>query len=278
MNTIQNDRVFKKGSTTYFYSSQFFPLDIKNDVSALYRFVREADDLVDNIPQKKEEFFQFRDETYSALLEKEANNETIIQFRQLYRKYDFDISTVKAFLSSMESDLGSVNCITLSDTQSYMYGSAEVIGLFMSKILKLPSESYLHAQLLGKSMQYANFIRDIKEDLSLNRNYLPRIEQEEFNLTSLEYDDVKKRPEQFINFIKKQINHYRFWQQEAEHGFKFIPLRYRIPIQTASDMYKWTINSIEKDPMIVYQHKVKPKRARIILRILVNLFKAKNYA
>ena len=41
------DKTFKTGSTTYFYSSIFFPEEIRNDVFVLYNFVRRADNFVD---------------------------------------------------------------------------------------------------------------------------------------------------------------------------------------------------------------------------------------
>ncbi|HEQ72648.1 MAG TPA: phytoene/squalene synthase family protein, partial [Spirochaetia bacterium] len=51
--------VFKKGSTTYFNSSLFFPEKVRRDVFILYGFVRTADDFVDRIPQNGEGFRRF---------------------------------------------------------------------------------------------------------------------------------------------------------------------------------------------------------------------------
>lgn len=44
--------IFKRGSKTYFYSTLFFPPDVKARVFSLYSFVRTADDLVDSVPQR----------------------------------------------------------------------------------------------------------------------------------------------------------------------------------------------------------------------------------
>ena len=52
---------------------------------------------------------------------------------------------------------------------------------------------------------------------------------------------------------------------------QLIPLRYLVPIKTASDMYKWTAARIEKNPFIVYKWKVKPSKMRILSAALSNL-------
>jgi phytoene synthase len=43
----------------------------------------------------------------------------------------------------------------------------------MCAIMGLPEESYHHACMMGRNMQYINFIRDIDEDIGLGRRYLP---------------------------------------------------------------------------------------------------------
>ena len=59
MNPIHK-RIFKNGSKTYYYSSFFFPPNVKEDVFKLYSFVRKADDYVDSVPQQKQEFYSFK--------------------------------------------------------------------------------------------------------------------------------------------------------------------------------------------------------------------------
>jgi phytoene synthase len=151
----------------------------------------------------------------------------------------------------------------LGEILDYIHGSAEVIGLFMASIMGLEEESFPFAQRLGRSMQYINFIRDIAEDNTLERTYFPQDEMRDYGLVSLKESDVINEREGFYSFILAQIRRYWDWQKEAEQGFRYIPRRYLIPIQTASEMYKWTAQRIEKNPFIVYKMKVKPSKARI---------------
>jgi phytoene synthase len=260
--------IFKRGSKTYFNSSIFFPKSVRRDVFILYGFVRVADDFVDTIPQRKEEFYNFCNIYRKALSGEKSNNIVIDSFVDLLHRKNFDLEWVEDFLHAMEMDLTKKTYTTLEETLEYIHGSAEVIGLFMAKILDLPEESYFAAGRLGRAMQYINFIRDVPEDTSFGRRYLPI---KGYELESLKKEEILNKKEEFIQFMNAQINRYFKWEAEAERGFKYIPRRYLIPIKTASDMYTWTALMIKKNPFIIYDRKVKPSKFRIIMNIAKNL-------
>ena len=261
-------RAFKQGSTTYFNSSLFFPQEIRTEVFFLYGFVRVADNFVDDVPQDADGFYRFKEAYYRAREGTPSGNPIIDRYVELEERCNFEPAWTDAFLASMEADLHKRVYNSLEETLQYIYGSAEVIGFFMSRILGLPDEALESAALQGRAMQYINFIRDIKEDLELGRRYLPL---EGSELESLEEGFVQRHPQQFIDFHAQQIDLYRGWQKRAEDGYRFIPKRYRIPIRTAAEMYLWTAAKIEKDPFVVYEKKVKPAKGRIILQVLKNL-------
>jgi phytoene synthase len=258
---------FKRGSKTYFYSSIFFSKEVRDDVFALYSFVRKADNFVDVMPQLKDEFYFFKDTYYNALGGKASSDIIIDSFVDLMCRKSFQEEWVDAFFESMEMDLTKGRYETLEETLHYVYGSAEVIGLMMAKIMDLDPQSYPFARYLGRAMQYINFIRDIEEDLALGRTYLPLGGS---GLERLNRDYIMGRQDVFCEFIRTHIGRYRQWQQEAEQGFAYIPRRCLIPIRTASDMYQWTAERIYRDPLVVFQKKVKPSIPRIVVQIIAN--------
>jgi len=259
--------IFKKGSKTYFYTSLFFPKIIKEDVFTLYAFVRTADDLVDSIPQQSARFHAFVKEYQKALCGKGSGNEVITNFVNVSNKYSFEPRWIEAFLSTMEADLKKSTYRTLVELEEYMYGSAGVIGLMMAKILDLPSSVYAAAALQGKAMQYLNFIRDIDEDNSLGRTYIPKEYVDRAGLGSLLSPADKKDKEIFSRLIRSEIKRYAKWQSKAQKAYPFIPMRYRIPIKTAAMLYLWTGKKIGQNPEIVFQRKVKPSIFRIFLTL-----------
>jgi phytoene synthase len=268
--------IFKEGSKTYFYSSIFFPTYIKKDVFTLYGFVRKADNYVDSIPQNINGFYEFKNKYYRAINGKKTDDIVINLFANLVRKKDFNPKWVEAFFKSMEMDITKSTYSTMNETLEYIHGSAEVIGLMMGKIMNLSEESFNCAKYLGRAMQYINFIRDIAEDVKLNRVYFPQTDLKKFGIEKLDYEYILNNPEKYNEFIKRQLFYYCNWQSMAEEGYKYIPKRYLIPVKTASEMYNWTAEQIFKDPMIVYVKKVKPQVSKIVSTTIMNVIDPKS--
>ncbi|WP_414838293.1 phytoene/squalene synthase family protein [Candidatus Nanosalina sp. VS9-1] len=261
--------IFSENSTSYYYSSLVFPKNIREDVFKLYAYVRTADDFVDEKPQNAEALKEFREETFDNWESGESEDRIVNVFLEVAREKNFEKEWVEAFLDSMAADLDKEEYETLDETLEYIHGSAEVIGLMMCAILGLDEEAYRSAEMLGRSMQYCNFIRDIKEDNELGRQYLPTEEIEKHGLEGLEEDEVEK--EKFEAFMENQLEKYWEWQREAEKGLKHLPYRIRVPVILSSRLYKYTAKKIEKDPMIVYREKVRPSKPRIFYELLASL-------
>ncbi len=272
MSSVHYD-TFRAGSTTYFNSSLFFPAPVRRDVFTLYGFVRVADNFVDRVPQDGEGFRGFVAAYRGAAQGRPAGEPIIDGFVELAGRKGFDPAWTEAFLHSMELDLSKANYDTEEETLEYIYGSAEVIGLFMARIMDLPDASLPHARLLGRAMQYINFIRDLDEDRGLGRRYLPlqatplaalAVEQ------GIDLQTARRQPEAFRGFLRHHLSLYKEWQAQGEQGYRYIPRRYRIAVKTAADMYNWTARRIEKDPLVVFRRKVKPSRGRILLQAAAN--------
>ena len=143
----------------------------------------------------------------------------------------------------------------------------------MNRVMNLGEEADESAQYLGKAMQFINFIRDIDEDLDLNRTYFPKDMLGKFGLETLTRGEARRKPKQFEAFVRSQIRLYFKWQKQAEIGFEFIPKRMRVAVKTASDMYAWTAMEIYNDPFIVYTTQIKPNKGQVLLSGIKNLAK-----
>ena len=265
--SIDNARkLFEQNSVTYFNSTQLFPEHTRDDITILYGFVRIFDNFVDTTPQQSEQFFDYKKKFHEALDNNMAANDLVLDsFLELMHRKKIEHKIPLTFLKAMEQDLTKATYQTLEEVEDYMVGSAEVIGVMMAKILDLPHESIPYARLLGKSMQFINFIRDINHDLeTLNRVYIPLEIIQRYDLANLEQQTAAASQRKFTNLIRDLIQLYFEWQVEAEVGFKYISRENLIPIKTASDMYKWTANQIYTDPFIIYRQQLKPTPEQII--------------
>lgn len=255
-----NKQIFKKGSTTYYYSSLFFRGQAKKDVFALYAYVRVIDDLVDQAVPQIDELEKMWQATLKAWKGEISHYQFINDFVELAKRKRFKWEWIKSFWQAMRNDLVKNEYSNFPELEEYMYGSAEVIGLMMARLLGLPKAAMKAAAVQGKAMQLLNFIRDIDEDHQLGRKYLNYKE-------SWRCDEQKWR-----SFIVGYLEKYYQLQSEAEKGYQYIPKHYLVPIKTAAEMYLKTAQTIKQNPMIVWQKKVKPSKLEVLLRVVVNVF------
>ena len=198
--------IFKKGSRTYFYSTLFFPPAVKERVFSLYSFVRTADDLVDAVPQRGEEFHAFVD-TYRAALEGVPAGDPVIDgFVALQRLNGIEQAWVDAFLFSMEAGpLGS----PLPDPRRPARLPLRIGRGDRADDGPAPGAApacYAAACHLGRGMQDINFIRDIAEDAAMGRVYMPEDELARFGLDSLEEEYLRRHQAAFRAFIHAQCD------------------------------------------------------------------------
>lgn len=258
-----HESIFKKASSTYYFASLLFPKKIRQNISILYAYVRTADNFIDQVPQDTKGFYTFVKKTHASWKGDIQEDPIIDDFVSLAKKHAISKKWVFDFLSAMESDITKKNYKTYEELQKYMYGSAEVIGLMMCKIMNIGEEAYPYAKKLGESMQLFNFIRDIQEDLSLGRVYLPKEDLEKYKITNLDKEIVNKG--QFTKLIRYEIHRYRKLRIAAEPGYQFIEKKNQLPIRLASELYAWAANEIYKNPMIIFDKKVKPKKSTALV-------------
>ncbi len=262
-------KVFKNGSHTFFFYSLFFPKEKKVDVFYLYAFVRIADELVDQSEPNVKLLKEFETEYITG----DTQNEFILHFLRIEKKYNFNKKWTQAFFKSMKTDLVKNTYKDITELNEYIYGVAEVIGLYLVNILELPANSIYYAKTLGRALQYINIIRDIDIDKrTLGREYIPQEYLKRFNLENLNKTTAYNNKENFIKFMNFLLDEYFKVQEEAEKGYKFIPRNYLIPIKSAADAYKLTAIKIRKNPLLIFEGKVKPNKIEFIKILISNLF------
>lgn len=235
----------------------------------LYAYVRTVDEFVDGYPQEEDKLQEYCELTLENWEGGETGNRIVDMFLEVADENDFEKEWAEAFLDSMEMDTYKEEYETLDETLKYIYGSAEVIGYMMVNILDLDDEAKEPAALMGRAMQYCNFLRDIEEDKKLGRRYIPREEMEKHDLESLNKEEIEM--ENFYDLMEAEVNRYFRWQKEGEKGLKYIPYRVRVPVILSSRIYKYTAKKLRRDPERVFEEKVRPSKIKIFEQLLISL-------
>jgi phytoene synthase len=174
-------------STSFSIGIKAFDKKFRMPVYAVYGFVRCADEIVDTFHDhdKRKLIQAFREDTFKAIEQKISLNPILQSFQVIVNQYGIDHKLIDAFLYSMEMDLD--NRLYDSDSyQTYIYGSAEVIGLMCLKIFCGGDDQEYQrlqpaARSLGSAFQKVNFLRDVKADLEeRGRFYFPDVDFNNF--------------------------------------------------------------------------------------------------
>jgi len=251
--------VTKQYSTSFSSAVRMLSPNIRNAIYSIYGFVRLADEIVDSFHDHKQEELlnNFEKSYYNAYKENISLNPILHSFQQTVKKYNIEDAQIQSFLKSMRADLYKTNYSTKEDYETYIYGSADVVGLMCLKVFTNGNqESYNSlkdsAMRLGSAFQKVNFLRDIKEDYEvLQRSYFPNI-----NLKNLSPEDKQ----QIITEINEDF-------KEAYKGIVELPLESRFGVYTAYRYYLKLLRKLEGTP----SHKIMDARIRVSDVMKVNL-------
>lgn len=178
--------VMAQYSTSFSLATRLLSPQIRADIRNLYAVVRVADEIVDGAaaglpaPEIARELAEFRSAVFRGCELGFSSNPIIHAFAQTVARCQLSKQQLEDFFDAMERDLDE-STHTPESRASYVYGSAEVIGLLCLAIFT--SEHPIAnddrpvaergARALGAAFQNINFLRDLTADRErLGRNYL----------------------------------------------------------------------------------------------------------
>jgi len=175
-------------STSFGKSTKLFSKETQPHIFAIYGLVRVADEVVDTYTGDDQETIlnELENETYRALKTGYSTNPLVHAFAITATQYDITETLIAPFFESMRLDL-TPQRYTSELYETYIYGSAEVIGLMCLKVFT-GGDSAMYTQLepgassLGAAYQKVNFLRDIASDYDeRGRVYFPGVDYDTFD-------------------------------------------------------------------------------------------------
>ena len=271
---------------TYFLATRLLPPEKRPFVHALYGFARYADEIVDDLAstlsenEKAKSLKSWGDEVLENIKSGKSHDHIGAALVDTVNRLSIPISYFEAFLHSMTMDLTVTEYHTYEDLYEYVYGSAAVIGLQMVPILGTVSkqsmiEANIAAEKLGTAFQLANFIRDIGEDLTRGRVYLPVTELQSHGVTREMLEERIVTP-QIKNALKEQIKRVRSLQAESKAGINLLSVESRACIEAASELYCGIVDEVEKIDYQIFNKRAKTSNWRRLKVALPAYIKARN--
>jgi phytoene/squalene synthetase len=250
-------------STSFSLGVRVLSPKYREGIYSIYGFVRYADEIVDTFIDQDQRliFEEFRQETYTAIDRKFSINPIIDSFQFAVHKFKIDKELIEAFLLSMEMDLS--NHVYSSDLlKTYIYGSAEVVGLMCLRVFYADDpEKYkalvVPAPKLGEAFQKVNFLRDAHADFKeKGRVYFKNIDFDNFT------EETKRQLEDEID---------RDFRESME-GIRQLKKQVRLGVYLAYTYYLHLLKEIKK----ARPEEIMKKRYRVSNRqksyLLVNAY------
>ncbi|UOX34006.1 phytoene/squalene synthase family protein [Flavobacterium sediminilitoris] len=230
-------KITKKYSTSFSLAIKMLSPDIQDEIYAIYGFVRCADEIVDSFEGYEQETLldEFEKEYQKALDRKISLNPILNAFQKVVHQYGLH-DLVPPFMHSMRMDLTKKEYTSIEEFETYIFGSADVVGLMCLKVFVKGDETKYNelkhsAMKLGSAFQKVNFLRDLKHDYeNLGRIYFPGV-----NFSSLTNENKK----QIVAEINADF-------EEAFKGILKLPTEAKFGVYTAYRYYKSLMKKINK--------------------------------
>lgn len=239
--------IIKENSKSFYKAFSKLPEQKANAIFAVYAFCRTADDLID-LNNDKDSLILFKDELY-----KFSNGEIIDKplwraLREVFRNYDMNIKPFFQMIEGQLMDSNFKNIETQDELINYCYYVAGTVGLMILPILSTKNHKKLEevAIKLGTAMQITNILRDIGEDLKINRVYIPKEIMDRFNYSYLNLEDNLIN-NSFINMWEFEANIAENLYKEVYEKINLFDKDSRSSVILASMLYKEILNSVRKE-------------------------------
>ncbi|MAI85409.1 MAG: hypothetical protein CMM91_10855 [Rickettsiales bacterium] len=247
----------KKRSKSFFWASFFFSKNETDQINILYSFCRLIDDISDSNRFDKKTSKKILNKIKIEIINKKSNEITVKNFIKLIKFLNIDEKIPCELIDGVKSDLKKVNFTNIRELENYSYFVAGTVGLMMCSIMKVKKKSlYKHAIELGIAMQITNIARDLREDLDRARIYLPETFRS-FKFKNVEeLRNNKTKINLFCNDNVKLILYSDVVYSSARQGIYQLPMKHRIPIMLASNLYQEIGKKIIRNPINVWNTRV----------------------
>lgn len=240
--------ITRQYSTSFSVGIYMLGRDMQPKIYTIYGFVRLADEILDSFMayDREQLLNRFVADYRQSLKDKISVNPVLNAFQKVAHDYElYDL--VEDFLKSMAMDLKRANYENIKDYNTYIHGSADVVGLMCLKVFVRGNHSQYntlkpYAIKLGSAFQKVNFLRDFTVDYKiLGRSYFPNIQFDNF---------TEAAKSEIITDIENDF-------EEALIGIKKLPLGSRLGVFIA---YKYYLNLLKKlkrkSPKYIQKHRV----------------------
>lgn len=250
-------RVARQIARTFYYGSLFLPPEKRRATWTLYAFCRTADDIADEpdiYPEPEAELARWR-AALTAAYAGQPRGPVMTAWADMLERFPVPIAPALDLLDGVAMDLHGQRYATFDDLRLYCYRVAGTVGLLMASILGYDDPAALDAAVdLGIAMQLTNILRDIGEDLTHGRVYLPAEDMARFGYS----EDVLRAGivnPAFVQLIEHQIARAEGYYARGMRGISLLAPESRLAIALSARLYHDILTRIRRNGYDVFSRR-----------------------
>jgi len=256
-------------SKSFYFSTSFLPREKRRAIRAFYAFCRTTDDTVDVLSKSAAEARPYLDEwrRASRLASHEQINPVLAAWTSIRDRYAVPQNYVEELIDGCEMDLTINRYESWNDLKQYCYCVASTVGLISMHIIGVNDDdpmlferSRQPAIDLGIALQLTNILRDVGEDLSRGRIYLPQEDLRRFNYTQ---EDLQAGviDDRFRALMRFEIQRAHDYYERSIPAIAALKPDGRIAVGAAAMLYRGILDKIIENDFDVFT-----KRAHLSFR------------
>jgi 15-cis-phytoene synthase len=191
--------IARSSATNFYYAFLVLPKAKRQALCAVYAFMRRCDDIADNdslpLGDRRQKLADWLGAVHRALRGHATDDPVLIALTNTQQRYKIapELLDQLAYGTAMDiqetAEVYAPHVIyrTFEDLRVYCYRVASVVGLVCIRVFGYRDcKAEQLAENLGLAFQLTNIIRDVKEDATMGRIYLPAEELEKFDVSPSE--------------------------------------------------------------------------------------------
>jgi phytoene synthase len=237
-------KLTQEHSKTFYMASALLPPIKRQAVRALYAFCRVTDDLVDSTDGDTTSRLEAWRER-ALVAPPAADDPVALAWADTIARYRIPRLYAHQLIDGVARDINVQRYKTFAELAEYSYGVASTVGLMSMHIIGYSGpEAIPYAVKLGVGLQLTNILRDVWEDWTMGRLYLPQDELAEYGLS--EADIAARRiTDRWRTFIQFQIERNCRIYAEAMPGIALLHRDGRFAIAAAAELYRAILGKIK---------------------------------
>ncbi|MEU8119501.1 presqualene diphosphate synthase HpnD [Spirillospora sp. NPDC049024] len=249
------ESVVRSQARNFSYGIRLLPAPKRRALSAVYAFARRVDDIGDDhgAPVADRLAALARERARIADPGAHPSDPVLVALADAARRHPIPLDAFGELIDGCEADVRGGTYDTFDDLLWYCRCVAGSVGRLSLGVFGTddPATAVPRADALGVALQLTNILRDVREDWTNGRVYLPAKDLARFGCT-LERDEAGRTtddPDRLASLVRFQADRAERWYAD---GLKLLPMLDRRSAACAGAMagiYRHLLRRITADPL-----------------------------